>query len=130
MEFLFQENSLAAKSGDIYLRVRSLQSAMFYLANGVQIPQSQIDQGLVPITCHGDGRAFDWSLILGGIFNVHSSESRPNSTYLAVFYRGHWFYIDDSDLTSKSTFMLLANIFNLQAGDSQVVAPTLTIPVK
>jgi hypothetical protein len=129
-EFSFQENFLAAKTGDLCLRVRSLQSAMFYLANGVQVPQEQIDRGLVPITRYADGSDFDWSIILGKIFQIHSSKVRPDSAYLSVFYRGHWFFINDSDLTSKSTFMLLTNIFNLQAGDSHVVAPTLTIPVK
>jgi hypothetical protein len=44
-------------------------------------------------------------------------------------YRGSWFYIDDSDLDSKSTFTLLGQLTNLQAGDLPSTAPLLTLPV-
>ncbi|MDR0428586.1 MAG: hypothetical protein LBG86_00950 [Puniceicoccales bacterium] len=128
-EFSFQDNFLAMKNGDLCLRVRSIQSAMFYLSNGVQIPQNQIDSGLVTVTRHANGSVFDWSQMLGNIFQVHCSAEKPQDAYLSVFYRGYWFHIADSDINTKSTFMLLSNIFNLQAGDSQVVAPTLTIPI-
>jgi hypothetical protein len=49
-------------------------------------------------------------------------------TQLRVNYRGHWFYIDDSDLESKSTFTLLARIFALQAGKAEGIVPVLTLP--
>ena len=44
-------------------------------------------------------------------------------------YRDAWFYIDDSDLTSKSTFTLTGQLFELQAGDVGGVAPLLTLPI-
>jgi hypothetical protein len=42
---------------------------------------------------------------------------------------GIWFYIADGDQTSKSTFLLLGNLFRLQAGDVEDVKPVLTLPV-
>ena len=44
-------------------------------------------------------------------------------------YRNHWFYIDDSDLTSKSTFSLLMQLFALQAGEIKASGPVFTLPV-
>jgi hypothetical protein len=67
--------------------------------------------------------------MLGEIFTVHFSKERPSTSFVAIPFRGYWFYVADDDLTSKSTFMLLASIFNLQAGDPKIAAPTLTIPV-
>jgi hypothetical protein len=48
---------------------------------------------------------------------------------VAVQYRGSWFYIDDSDLSSKSTFNLLGQLFELQAGEAGGSVPLLTLPI-
>ena len=53
---------------------------------------------------------------------MRSSTSRPANAFVAVPYRGAWFYIADNDLESKSTFMLLTQLFNLQAGQIKTVA--------
>ncbi|MDR2030489.1 MAG: hypothetical protein LBP65_03440 [Puniceicoccales bacterium] len=127
--FSFQENLLDDHRDSLKLRTRSVQSALFYLANGVQVPREHLENGIVPITRLGDGSAYDWSVALEGQFTVCCSDQRPADAFLAIPYRGHWFFIADRDLASKSTFMLLMNIFNLQAGDPKVVAPTLTIPI-
>jgi hypothetical protein len=60
---------------------------------------------------------------------VRSSKRKPGNTFIAVPYRGVWFYIADDDLQSKSTFMLLSQMFNLQAGQTEDAGPTLTLPV-
>ena len=54
---------------------------------------------------------------------------RPSGAAFAVRHRGHWFYIDDGDQTTKSTFLLLGSLFTLQAGDVEEVKPVLTLPV-
>ncbi|MGB1881610.1 MAG: hypothetical protein ACPHTD_12920, partial [Gammaproteobacteria bacterium] len=58
-----------------------------------------------------------------------SQETRPASAAVAVNYRGHWFYIDDSDIDSKSTFALLGQLFALQSDADKTGAPVLTLPV-
>ena len=45
-------------------------------------------------------------------------------------YRGHWFYMEDTDPDTKSTFMLLRQLFDLQAGQKQSAGPALTLPVR
>jgi hypothetical protein len=44
--------------------------------------------------------------------------------------RYHWFRIVDNDLESKSTFMLLTQLFRLQAGAAKSITPALTIPLR
>jgi hypothetical protein len=39
----------------------------------------------------------------------------PDLALVAIPYRGQWFYLADNDLESKSTFMLLTQLFHLQA---------------
>ena len=88
-----------------------------------------VEAGLVTRTQAADGTAFDWNQVTGNLFRVKSAASRPANAFVSVAYRGEWFYIADNDLESKSTFMLLTQLFNLQAGQIKTVAPALTIGV-
>ena len=56
-------------------------------------------------------------------------EIRRYPPYASVRYRGHSFYIDDGDLSSKSTFSMLNLVLALQAGEIPSGAPILTLPV-
>jgi len=67
--------------------------------------------------------------VLGGMFRVHSSAGPPSNASVAVRYRDHWFYIADDDQSAKATFMLVNQIFALQAGDVTETKPVLTLPV-
>ena len=114
----------------ISIRTRSIMSMLFYLSQRVEVPPPHEEAGWVTVTRGTDQNRFDWGQTPGGaLFTVHSSTDRPRAAYLAVPYRGHWFYIDNHDLESKSTFMLISQLFNLQAGDVKSVGPALTIPV-
>lgn len=127
--FSFDENFLSIADSSLRIRLRSVQSAMFYLSNGIEVPLSHVNGGLVTTTHYVDGTPFDWNQVLGGLFRVRCCKDRPIGAFIAIPYRGYWFYIADGDLTSKSTFMLLSNVFSLQAGDMKTIAPTLTLPV-
>ena len=88
---------------------------MFYLSEAVEIPEQDIVEGRVTVTKTDDGQVFDWAEITGELLRIHNSPNPPVDVSLLIFYRDYWFYIDDSDLTSKSTFSLLAQIYALQA---------------
>ena len=67
--------------------------------------------------------------MVGDLLRVHSSCEEPENFAIRTRYRGSWFYIDDSDLSSKSTFALLTQLFELQGGDVPSTGPILTLPV-
>jgi hypothetical protein len=50
------------------------------------------------------------TLIAGRVFRVKSSPVEPEAAYVRVLYRGHWFYIADADLNTKTTFSLLTHL--------------------
>ena len=86
---------------------------------------------LVTVTKTKFGDTFDWNETPAGrLFKVKTSSEKPENAYIATHYRGHWFYIEDTNLESKSTFMLLRQLFDLQAGQKQSTGPTLTLPVR
>jgi hypothetical protein len=113
----------------IEIDTRSLLGVMFLLSNGVQAPEQDVKEGRVKVTYMESGQPFDWKGVLGDYLKVHADYQRPSDTQLRVNYRGHWFYIDDADMESKSTFTFLSQIFSLQAGKAEGIVPVLTLPV-
>jgi hypothetical protein len=111
----------AAVSGgggkNIAVKPRSVLAAMRYLSKGVDVPDVDVRGGLVPVLRESGGSAFDWAKLLNGIMRISSSESWPANAYVRVFHQGHWFYIDNADLSSKHDFALIETAFALQAGD-------------
>lgn len=108
---------------------RSLMGSLFYVSQSVEVPLEDERMGRVTVTRDVGENRFDWREVTGGLMHIHSSKRQPTNAYLAIYYRGSWFHIDDSDLTSKSTFSLLMQLFALQAGEVKSTAPILTLPV-
>jgi hypothetical protein len=101
---------------------RSVQGAMAYLSGGVEVPTSHIERSLASEAWESANAPHD-------IFAVSVSETEPKAS-LSVPYKGHWFYIDDSDLASKRILGLMHSLIRLEigTGGSQNV-PLLTLPV-
>lgn len=118
-----------AEFAQLVADLRTLQQAGLLLSQGGDVPQLHRLSGLVTTTRHQDGRPFDWRELLGGLFQVRTRRDEPQAAYVKIRYRDHYFYIADNDLESKSTFMLLTEIFNMQAGQGVSLMPTLTLPV-
>ena len=113
----------------IYVSLRSLLASLFYLSQAVDILPEDREAQKVTTTRYESGQVFDWHNVMDNLFHVHTSLSAPESPYVAIQYRGKWFYIRDDDLESKSTFSLLTQLLALQSGDVQTLPPLFTIPV-
>jgi hypothetical protein len=129
---LIPPNSLNGHRFELILKIepRSLIGAMYYLSQGVQVPFEHVRSGLVTITTDENGEVFDWNDLVRDFFQIRCSRKRPKCAAVVVAYRGHWFFIADNDLESKTTFSLLFQLFQLQAGGgASGIAPVLTLPV-
>lgn len=119
----------ADKKRRVRVETRSLLGMMYYLSHATQTPAEDRDSGKVTLTRDASGKLFNWADVTGDILRIRSQFHRPVEAAIAVNYRGKWFYIDDSDLPSKSTFSLLMQIFSLQSGDARDRGPLLTLPL-
>lgn len=122
----------ALRPGDystIALIPRSLLASMYYVSQGVEVPTRDEKSGRVTVTRDAGGDAFDWTRVTGKLMRVRHSKRAPPEAYIAVQYRGQWFWIDDADLDSKSTFSFLSQVLELQSSDVKTVGPLLTLPV-
>lgn len=115
---------------DIAVSTRSLLSALFFLSQGISVPQEHEERGVVTVTKdESTSSAFRWKEVLGNLFQVSYSREEPKEAWPRVFYRNHWFYIEEDDLNSKSTFMLLSQLLSLQSGGLASASPALTLSV-
>ena len=116
---------------------RSTIEAMYYLSNGVAVPPEHLAAGVARTAAAPDGSVFDWREVTEGLFTVcyARGHKRPEHAYVAVRYRDYWFYIDDRDSISKSTFNLMLQFTRIDLGypagaaRSQQPAPILTLPL-
>jgi hypothetical protein len=111
---------------------RSTSQVLYYMSNGIEVPVEHIAGGLVHPAIGPDGRAFDSRKITQGLFQIHTCKGHkpPPTAYIAIHYRGYWYYIDDCDADSKATFALVLHLSRLDfSRQSLGVGPALTLPV-
>ena len=127
---LLGSDLLAEDGTKVSIEPRSLLGAMYYLSHVISVPREHCEAGLIPVTVDELNQPFDWTQVAGNLLRVCVQKHKPKCSYVAVEYRGYWYYIPDDHLSSKATFTFLAALLELQAGGtSSAPPPTLTIPV-
>lgn len=113
------------------LETRSLLQVLFFVAQGVDVPTEHLASGTAPCTRSFNGGYFDWQQVLGGLFRVRSAKSKhcPECAYVAIQYKGYWYYIDERDRDTKATFALLLEVSRLDLKSTESKAPILTLPL-
>ncbi len=117
---------------ELHITPRSTAQVFFYLANGIEVPLEHVAAGLAPLPLAPDGTVFDTRAVTDGLFQVHTCKGHkpPPTAYAAVKYRGYWYYIDDRDQASKTTFALVLQLSRIDfAAHEPTGGPFLTLPV-
>jgi len=121
----------ASSDGEtLALATRSLFSALYFLAQGVDVPEADAATGTASPRPRSAGGPFDWTNSRGQLFHVYTSATEPENASVKVHYRDSWFYIADNDADSKVTFALLSMLVTLQSGDTNKITPLLTLPAR
>lgn len=126
-EFPITRSGMDLRPGEIALRGRSLLGVLFYLSQAVEVPPEDEASGRVTVTRTAGGERFDWQQLTGGMLSIEVAAQPPADAFVRVRYRGHWFFIDDRDLDSKTTFGLLTYLFSLQSAGGGNGSPLLTV---
>ena len=112
---------------EISLVGRSLMGVLFFLSQAVEVPAADETARRVTVTLDEESQPLDWQEVTGRLLRIRVAASPPVNAAMRVPYRGAWFFIEDSDLQSKSTFLLLSQLFSLQAGSAGGRSPLLTV---
>lgn len=109
-------------SAALDVQTRSTYQTYVFLSNGVETPPEHLASGVArPAN----------AAVMEGLFAVHCcmGHKPPPFAYLAVPYRGYWYYLDDRDPQSKMTFALLQQLSRLDFSRRvRGGAPVLTLP--
>jgi hypothetical protein len=118
-------------SAELRIVPRSTAQVFFFLSNGVEVPAEHLHCGLAQAPVDDEGKVFDGREVTAGLFTVHACKGHhpPSTAYVAVKYRGYWFYIEDRDAASKSTLTLMMQLARMDFSRQQPAAPLLTLPV-
>ena len=123
-KFTITSRATELQSNEISIQTRSLLATMLFLSKGVDVPSADLTKGHVfPVSID---RANPQNPIVP--MHVRTSRTLPEEAFVAIQYRGHWFYVDESDLQSKRMFTLLMFLFELQAPAGGGAAPLITLP--
>ncbi|MEN0067193.1 MAG: hypothetical protein AAGA48_33990 [Myxococcota bacterium] len=116
----FTLSSQVVDPGDdeVPVRTRSMMDVLYYLSHGVEVSAT-------------DPAARDLGVplpISEPLLHIQSGKTVPSTAYVAIPYQDRWFWIDDTDRSSKSVFGTLTILFNLMGAPQEARTPVLTLP--
>ncbi len=124
-QFQITYGMLPENDGEISLLTRSILQIMIALALEVQVPVEHVTEGR---TVPGNNQGGKADPEKGRLIDIKFSKQKPADAFTSVYYRNHWFWIDDRDFKSKRTFAFLMILFSLTETGSQEGLPLVTIP--
>ena len=124
-EFKLVFGASATNDREVAVLTRSILHLMQTLASQIDVPAEDLARtravpGWENVDQPGATR----------LVNIRSSNSRPPEAFVAIDYRGHWFWIDDSDLKSKRVFAFMMMLFTLAETGEKENLPLITIPAQ
>lgn len=122
-EFEIAYGLLPRSGKEVAMLSRSMLELMLELGFGIEVPEADVKAGRVL-----PGRREADSAPYTPLTRIRSGAEAPADAYVAVPYRGHWYWIDDSDVASKSTFTFLLILFSLAETGQSAAAPVVTVP--
>lgn len=123
-EFEISYGLVQRSEREVSLLTRSMLELLLELGFGIEVPAKHMAEGRATVGVRQSGDAVANS----NIVRIHSSTEIPTNSYAAVPYRGHWYWIDDTDIASKRTFTFLLILFSLAETGPGAAAPTVTVP--
>lgn len=117
--------SVAKDDKELALLTRSILEIIIDLASTIEVPATHVEEKRVNPTMPEESVQ---GAPVPPLIRIRSSSERPGDAFIAVPYRGHWFWIDNRDLRSKSLFTFLMFIFSLTETGGKEGAPVITVP--
>ena len=108
-------------SSTLSIQTRSVIQMLSAMAGFIEVPAEKTAYAAPGYDASGSSRR---------PFQVYSSKDRPEQSFAEVKYQDYWYWIDNSDLTSKRVFTLMLFITTLTNQANDANAPVLTIPTQ
>jgi hypothetical protein len=116
-------------NSDLLFDTRPILASMFYLGQSIEFPPDVISSGIVNVNYDKDGEPFDWGPVFKGLMSIKVSRKKPDNYFVAVDYKDLWYFVENTDISSKETLSMLSILISLKAGGKVTADPILTLPV-
>ena len=125
-EFRLVFGATAVNDKEIAVITRSMMQQMATMSSQVEVPLNDVKEGRA---------APGWETVSSNtnairLVQIRSAAMKPSDAFVAIHYRGHWFYIDDRDLKSKRVFSFMMMLFTLADTGERENLPLITIPAQ
>ena len=114
----------SGKPDEIAIVTRSMLQVMLELGILAQVPESDIAGGRATPGAAGPPPVAGQPALL----NIRSSASPPPKSYVAIPYKGRWFWIGEDDIRSKSLFTSVMLLFSISDVGVRSAPPVVTVP--
>jgi len=125
-EFTVSYGAAAKSDTEIAMLTRSILEIMIEMGAQTEIPQQHMEEErtIYPsVSSEGKDKK-------SGIqFRIRSGKQKPHDAFAAINYRDHWFWVEQQDRSSKSTFTFLMILFSLVETGTVQGAPIITVPI-
>jgi len=117
--------SMAANDKEIAILSRSILEVLIDLSSFIAVPEADVADRRVNATAEPE---MGPQGPIRPLIRISSSPGQPPDAFVAVPYRGKWFWIDDRDIPSKRLFTFIMFVFTLVETGSKEIPPIITIP--
>ena len=125
-EFRVSYGSYSESDTEIAILSRSMLQVMVDFSSYIEVPDSDVSEGRVYATRTSTEAGTGDEV--PPMVRVRSGLNEPAEGYVSVFYRDHWFWIEDRDYKSKLVFNFLMYLFSMTETGGQGMAPIVTVP--
>lgn len=125
-EFKLVFGATAANDRELAVQTRSILHIMQTMAVQAELPAGDVEQGRATPGIESSSGVSDRQRLV----RIHSSKDEPAGAFVAVPYRGHWYWIDDRDLRTKRAFAFMMFLFTLADTGEKENLPLITIPAQ
>jgi hypothetical protein len=120
-EFDLVYGRIASNSNQIAVMTRSILQILVSLGAEIDVPEEHVTSGRTLPSIQGAGIA---------TLAVKWGDEAPADAYVVADYKGHRFWIEDTDFRSKRIFTFVSILFALTERGETNEPPTLTIPTR
>jgi hypothetical protein len=124
-KFTLRYSPARGADDELTVNSRSMLQIMFAFSSYIDVPEQHLREhsALLPV-------AQTAAEMQQTAIRIHSGKERPMDPYVAVHYRGYWFWIEHSELQTKRALNAVILFFTLADTGSTEPLPLITIPAQ
>jgi hypothetical protein len=123
-KFVLTYSPMRGTGNELAVNSRSLLQILQAFSSYVEVPEEDLRQKVAaPAFALAEAERRE-------VGRIRSGPSRPETSYVAVQYRGNWFWVEDSDWLTKRALTAVMFFFTLADTGSPDKLPLITIPAQ